>query len=97
MFIETTGSNMEVEYLLLLLRILSHPHNKKLFQQMKFYGFSYILEIISVIIGTFYCPLHSPAAVWEDLSHSIADVKVKYPNSKIFLAIFYQIVSLALD
>ena len=41
--------------------------------------------MISVIVGTFYCPPHSPAAVWEDLSHSIADVKVKYPNSKIFL------------
>ena len=39
----------------------------------------------SVIVGSFYCPPHSPATTWEDLSHSIADVKVKYPNSKIFL------------
>ena len=39
----------------------------------------------SIIVGTFYCPLHSPATIWEDLSQSIADVKAKYPNSKIFL------------
>ena len=39
----------------------------------------------SVIVGSFYCPPHSPATTWEDLSHSVADVKVKYSNSKIFL------------
>ena len=86
MFIEMTGTNSYGGGVFIIIKDSipsSQPEiispNKILWVQL------HIGNNKSVIVGTFYCPPHSPAAVWEDLSHSIADVKVKYPNSKIFL------------
>ena len=38
-----------------------------------------------VVIGSFYCPPHSPDTVLEDLQSSLVSVKQKYPKALIIL------------
>ena len=38
-----------------------------------------------LIVGSFYCPPNSSPTVLDNLSSSIADIKSKYPHSKILL------------
>ena len=38
-----------------------------------------------IIIGSFYCPPHSPITVLDELAQSISDIRTMYPSAKIII------------
>ena len=39
----------------------------------------------NIIIGSFYCPPHSPITVLDELAQSISDIRTMYPSAKIII------------
>ena len=39
----------------------------------------------NIIVGSFYCPPHSPPTIWEDLTACVSKIQQQFPESVILL------------
>ena len=40
---------------------------------------------LNVILGSFYCPPHSPASIWEELSECVQQIQQMFPDTVLIL------------